>query len=56
MRAVLLSQVDCAGMGSAECVSANESARQLSRTHAAAGLALGLIGAGLSLYARSRRA
>ncbi len=56
VRAVLLSQVECDGMGSTECASAKESARQLSRAHAAAGLALGLIGGGLALYARSRRA
>jgi hypothetical protein len=42
-------------MGGAECASAKESASQLSRTHATAGLALGLIGGGLALYARSKR-
>jgi hypothetical protein len=56
VRAVLLSQVDCDGMGGAECASAKESAVQLARLHAGAGLALGLIGGGLALYSRSRRA
>lgn len=54
VRAALLSQVDCAGMGGTECASAKESAAQLARTHAAAGLALCLIGGGLGLYARSK--
>jgi len=55
LRAALLSRLDCDGLQQAECFSAKESATQLSRIHAYAGLALCLIGGGLTLYARSKR-
>ncbi|MFT3838747.1 MAG: hypothetical protein QM723_17335 [Myxococcaceae bacterium] len=54
VRALTLLQVDCNGLAGVECASAKESASQLSRTHAAAGLALFLIGGGLMLWARSK--